>query len=153
MGVKIIFVGNSLMGDDGIGPRLYSELKDSSGMESFELLELGVIGFDMISYVFDDDQLIIVDAVQMKEHRFGEVVLLEEKDFSTDLRVISQHDFGVENTSAMLRLFRPGLKNITLVGVCVGSVSGPSDKLSDEMEQSLPRIKEEVSKMILSIVE
>lgn len=151
MAVKVVFIGNSLGGDDGIGPFLYNELKDESRLKDFEMLELGVIGFDLIAYIEDDDKLIIVDAVHT-DNPVGEVILLEEDDLKADLSIVSQHDFGIEQTSKVLRLAKPGLKKINVVGVSVKNISFV-DKLSDEIMGKIDKIKEDVIDNIVKIGE
>jgi len=143
MAVKVIFIGNPLAGDDGIGPCLYNELKEDPRLKDYKLLDLGVIGIDLISYVEDNDKLIIVDAVH-SDKDVGKVQLLEEKDLTSDLPIVSQHDFGVEETAGILRVFKPKLRKINLIGINVNSVSAFSNKLSDDLVSNMTAIKESV---------
>ena len=152
MAVKVVFVGNSLAGDDGIGPFLYKDLRDHPKLKDYKMLELGVIGFDLISYIEDDDKLIIVDAIRTKR-AIGEVLTFGEKDITADLSIVSQHDLGVEQTAKLLRLTKPGLKQISFVGINVHSISAFTDKLSKEIIEKLQRIKEEVIKNIIKLAE
>lgn len=153
MAVKVIFVGNPLGGDDGIGPYLFNELKDNPILKNFELLELGVIGLDMISYVNDYDKLIIVDAVRSgtdSKCEIGTVKIYDEKDLTPDFSLVSQHDFGVEQTAAILRFHLPKLKKINVVGISVQNVNAFNDKLSEGLIEKLPNIKEQVIKSIIT---
>ena len=150
MAIKIIFVGNPLGGDDGIGPYLYDQLKDDSKLKDFKMLELGVIGLDMISYIEDNDKLIIVDAVR-SEKNIGDVILLGENDLSKDLNLVSQHDFGVEQTATILRLHMPKLKKINIIGIKVSNIKSFTDKLSNDIMTKIPEIKEKVIKHIIQI--
>ncbi|MCL7474637.1 MAG: hydrogenase maturation protease [Methanosarcinales archaeon] len=148
MSTKIVFIGNMLGGDDGIGPFLYNELKDDPDLKDFELLELGVIGFDLISYVEYDDKLIIVDAVH-SENNVGEVILIDENDLSQELSLVSQHDFGVEQTAAILRAYAKDLKRIVVVGIKVKQTNAFTDKLSDELMNKMQTIRAEVVDLII----
>lgn len=147
---KIVFIGNPLGGDDGIGPYLFTKLENNPKFKHVELLELGVVGFDLISYVQDTDTLIIVDAVRSNKD-IGKVVILEEKDLTPDLQVVSQHDFGVEQTVAILKSFEPRLKNIHIIGIFVKDISAFNDKLSTEILNKISDIKKEVISKILSL--
>lgn len=148
--IKIFFIGNPFGGDDGIGPYLYNELKNHSDLQKFEILEMGVIGFDLVSYVDDDDKLIIVDAVH-SDAEPGKVILLNEEDLSKDLSVVSQHDFGVEQTATILRAYKPDLAKIAIVGVQVKKTKTFSDTLSDELISNMEQIKKDVVTQILSV--
>lgn len=143
MGVKVVFIGNPFAADDGIGPFLFQELKNHEDLQSFELLELGVIGFDLISYIEDNDTLIIVDAVHSDDD-VGKVVLLGESDLTKDLHVVSQHDFGVEQTTAILRNYKPSMKEINFIGIKVSHIQPFSNTLSDELTNNIERIKQDV---------
>ncbi|MBN1502369.1 hydrogenase maturation protease [Candidatus Woesearchaeota archaeon] len=150
MDVKVVFIGNILMGDDGIGPYLYNELKDYPKLKEVKMYELGVIGLDLINFIEKDDRLVIVDAVYSKGN-IGEVVLLREKDLSKDLKLVSMHDFGVEQTSTILRMYQPDLKEIKIIGIKVDKINRISDKLSDGLMKKIPKIKERVLSYILKI--
>ena len=148
MSTKVVFIGNLLGGDDGIGPFLYNELKDETRLKDFELLELGVIGFDLISYIEENDKLIIVDAVH-SETDIGEVVLIHEQDLSKELSLVSQHDFGIEQTAAILRAYSEDLKKIAVVGIKVKQINAFSDKLSDELMNKIQTIRADVVNLII----
>lgn len=150
MAIKVVFIGNSLAGDDGIAPFLYKELKDHQKLKDFELLELGVIGLDLISYVEDGDKLIIVDALH-SDGEIGKVTVFDEKDLSKDLKVVSQHDFGVEQTAAILRNYKPSLNAIKVIGVNVKDIKSFTDKLSQDIMEKIDEIKERVLDYIILI--
>jgi hydrogenase maturation protease len=150
MPVKVVFIGNFVAGDDGIGPFLFEKLKDDKRLKDFELLELGVIGFDLISYVGDGDRLIIVDAVR-SENNFGDVVRLKEINLSKDLKLISQHDFGVEQTATILRSHYPKIKSIDVVGIRVKQPKAFTVRLTPTLMDRIPEIKEKVVELILEI--
>ena len=148
---KVVFIGNVLGGDDGIGPYLFNELKDNPALHNFDLLELGVIGLDLIPYVEEADNLIIVDALYSEEKEIGEIIVLGEKDLSTDMVLISQHDFDVEKTLAVLRAYKPELGPIKIIGIAVKKIDIAKDKLSEQMMDKLPEIKKKVVDLILEL--
>lgn len=149
MALKVFFVGNPLAGDDGIAPYLFEQLKDDKRLANCELFEIGTVGVDLVSYVDDQDTIIIVDAVQAVEN-IGEVVLLEEKDLITSTP-LSPHDLGVEHSLSLLRTFKPKLKNIVLIGIKADKVDVIHQGLSREMLNNLDTIKDVVVKNILQV--
>jgi hydrogenase maturation protease len=152
MAVKIFFVGNVLAGDDGIGPYLYNELKENPALQDFELIEMGVLGLDMIGYVEDKDKLIIVDAIHSKAD-IGKIILIDEKQLTSDLHLVSQHDFGVEETAKVLRTYKPNLKTIKIIGINVHKVQTFHNSLSPELLERVHEIKKEVVSKIVKIAE
>ncbi len=150
MAVRVFFVGNIFGGDDGIGPRLYQELKNDRRLVDMDLQELGVIGFDMLSYARDGDHIIIVDAVR-QDGPAGRVVCMSAKDLRPNFRAVSMHDFGVEETAAIVSAHMPKTR-LDLVGVTVPETRAFSDRLSDELMSRLSIIRDEVAESILGLV-
>ncbi len=147
MGVKVIFIGNPIAGDDGIGPCLYNELKREKQLDRYEMMELGVMGLDLISYVEDNDELIIVDAIH-SDKNIGKVVVLGMKDLLKKPLVVSQHDFGIEQTIEVLRRFKSGIKT-TVIGINVRQTKSFTNNLSEEIMKKMPKIREEVMAKII----
>lgn len=155
MAIKVVFIGNIFGGDDGIGPYLFLQLKDEAKLKTYELSEEGVIGFDLITLVEEGDQLIVVDAVKTeKDDEVGKVIVLEEEDLETSpMSLISQHDFGVEETAKMIRTYKPGVKKINVVGILVKDVQPFSEKLSKNLMLKIEDIKKQVVDSIIEIAE
>jgi hydrogenase maturation protease len=152
MAVKIFFIGNPFGSDDGIGPYLYEQLKDNKQLEGFDLMEMGVIGFDLMSYIKENDTVLIVDAVKSDSRQnTGNVVVLGEKDLKESVSLVSQHDFGIEETSAMLRRFMPNLKQISVIGINVSRLQPFSNKLSSKLLKNIEIIKEDVIQKIIAL--
>ena len=149
MVIKIIFIGNQLGGDDGIGPYLYNELKGNDQLKGFKLIEGGVLGLDLLSYIEENDHVIIVDAVH-SSNAAGEVFNIDKNDLLTQTSLVSQHDFGVEETFRVIRFFDPTIR-IDIIGIRVKQISAFSDKLSDEIIQRIPNIKLKVIKSIIEL--
>ena len=150
MNTKIVFIGNILGGDDGIGPYLYNnELKDHDQLKGFELIEGGVMGLDLLSCIEKNDHLIIVDAVNSSDS-VGEVFIINEKDLRNQTSLVSQHDFGAEKTCRIIRFFDPTVR-IDIIGICVKRISAFDNRLSEEILNKIPDIKEKVIKSIINL--
>jgi hydrogenase maturation protease len=150
MPAKLIFVGNPLAGDDGIGPHLYTLLKDSAELADHEMLELGTAGLDLISYVKEDESLIIIDALHSNESP-GKVSLLEEKDLNHHVHLASLHDLGVEQTIKLMRVQYPKLKPVHIIGVNVKEVRPGLHGLSEELSGKMPAIVKEIMRLIREV--
>ncbi|HCM40536.1 MAG: hypothetical protein A2070_11810 [Bdellovibrionales bacterium GWC1_52_8] len=62
----LVGIGNYMMGDDGIGPRIVEYVADHRLNSDFEVLDLGDNGLNLLSY-FDQttDRMLWVDCVRM----------------------------------------------------------------------------------------
>lgn len=153
MAIKVVFIGNIFGGDDGIGPYLYEKLKDEEKLKDYVLSEEGVIGFDLISLVEEGDQLVIVDAVKTdNDEKIGNVIILEEEDLETSpIALISQHDFGVEETAKIIRTYKPGVKKINIVGILVKDIQPFTTELSVELMGKIEEIQKQVTDKIIEV--
>jgi len=138
--LKAIFAGNRIGGDDAVAGHVYDALKGK--INGIEMLEVGVMGVDLISLVKEDDYLIVVDAV--KAGSVGKVLLLKEEQLAGNDSVMSQHDFGMEQTLKMLRAYMPKLPEIKIVGITIKEAKPLAKELSKEMKEKLPYVVKEV---------
>ncbi len=150
MASKIFFVGNTLGGDDGIGPFLYNQLKGDPRLKGNDLIDLGISSMDLMSHLEGADNIIIIDALY-SDDQAGEVVLIREHELKKGVSLFSQHDLGIEHIIPMARLVMPGLKDINIIGIKVRKISAFSDDLSEEIKKKVHKIKEEVVCLINNV--
>jgi hydrogenase maturation protease len=149
MSTKIVFIGNILGGDDGIGPHLYNELKDHDQLKGFKLIEGSVIGLDLLSYIEKNDHLIIIDAINSSD-AIGEVFNINKKDLRRQTSLVSQHEIGVGETCRIIRFFDPTVR-IDIIGICVKRINAFNNELSEEILRKIPDIKQKVVKSIIEL--
>ncbi len=128
MQIRVLGLGNVLMGDDGFGPHLVERLL--SGYDcgpGVSLLDAGTPGLDLLPFVLDADALIFVDTVRDDGapgtlRRYGPDVLMRT---ASAIR-LGPHDPGVGHALALRALVGPALAYVSLVGVVPERVSlGP----------------------------
>ncbi len=62
--VNVVGVGNTLMGDDGVGPAAIERLKERGDREGVTLWDAGLAVSDVLGLMDPADPLIVVDAVR-----------------------------------------------------------------------------------------
>lgn len=117
--VAIIGLGNVLLGDDGFGPFAVEVFRTQyeCGPE-IEIIDLGTPGLDLGPYLYGKDWVVIVDAVSA-EGEPGTVRTYSEGEFlngQTQLR-LTDHDAGLQECLARLRLVGLGPSEVCVVGV------------------------------------
>jgi hydrogenase maturation protease len=154
MAVKLFFIGNSLAGDDGIGPYLYEELKNNLDLKKYKMFNLGVLGLDIIEFLEEEDTLILVDATYTKDPDcVGNVILIKESELNINVSLPYCHDFGIEQTAKIIRSYLPYLKPINIIGIKVTKAKAFSDGLSIELKKNISKIKDNVLKEINLLIE
>jgi hydrogenase maturation protease len=95
--ILVLGVGNEILMDDGIGPRLVNDLKELTTYDlrlttniKFENLFIGGLG--LLEYIQDYDIVIILDAIKTLNGVPGDVYYYTPDDFKETLHLSSFHD-------------------------------------------------------------
>lgn len=117
--VAIVGLGNVLLGDDGFGPFIVEAFRAQyeCGPE-IEIIDVGTPGLDLGPYLYGKDWVVIVDAVSA-EGEPGTVRTYLEGEFlngQAQLR-LTDHDVGLHECLARLRLIGLGPSEVCVVGV------------------------------------
>ena len=126
----VLGVGNILMADEGIGVRVIERLQAEYVLPpDVQVVDGGTLGMDLLYYLTDARNLVIVDAVEM-EGEPGQTLRLEGENVPTQLSLkMSPHQMGVPDMlfAAKFRDWYP--ENVVLLGVQPG-VLEPSLQMS-----------------------
>jgi hydrogenase maturation protease len=139
--VLILGVGNPLAGDDGVGVRAIEALVAAGGLaEGIRLLDVGVLGMDILAWTRPDEPVVILDTVHGPGepgtlYRFG----LDEIEAPTE-PPLSVHDLGVADALHAARLMGRPLRG-TLIGVEPARVEPFTAALSPPVAAALPALQ------------
>jgi hydrogenase maturation protease len=117
--VRIIGLGNVLMGDDALGPWVIHHLQETYEFpEGVQLLDCGTPGLDLTPYISGVPAVILVDTVR-SDGAPGELRLYRKEKLLTLAPGprLSLHDPGVTETLQLLTLSGDAPSEFLLVGV------------------------------------
>ena len=143
--VRVLGLGNVLMGDDALGPWVIEELLAQWEFpEGVSVVDVGTPGLDLTPYLAEADTVILVDTVKSD----GPPGTLRVYTRDQLLRHppparLSPHDPGL--TEALLSLDFAGVapKDIVLIGVVPGKIE-KGVGLTPRVRESVPAVAEEV---------
>lgn len=140
--VTVLFLGNPLLGDDGLGERALEALqRDWVLPPGLELVAGGNGGLDLLPVVEDARRLIVVDAIEA-EAVPGTVVALEDDAIPTALgAAISPHQVGIAQVLALARIRGDRPERVLALGLQPGSLR-EGIGLSREVEAGLDALVE-----------
>jgi len=104
--LHIVGIGNTLLGDDGVGPRVVEMLAPRLGDDpDIALIDGGTLGFALTGWLEDADCLIVVDAAKHGRAP-GELAIFEDEamDVFIARRGRSVHEVGLADALDMARL-------------------------------------------------
>lgn len=114
----VLGLGNIIMSDDGVGPKVIELLQKDGGLpDDVLLLDGGTLGLDLLPHLEGVQRLIIVDAVEIGKAP-GTVVRLTGDEVPMALETkLSPHQMGMKDLLAVARLMGQLPDEIVLIGV------------------------------------
>ena len=150
MGEKtlVLGLGNTIMTDDGIGPRVIGEIAASCSIPpDLELLDGGTLGLDLLPRFEGIQRLIVVDAIETGKEP-GTLVRLAGDDVPIALETkLSPHQMGMKDLLAVARLMDCLPDEVLLLGMQPACLEMGTE-LSPVIEANIPALVDVVRKEI-----
>lgn len=101
--ILIIGVGNEILTDDGIGPKLVDSLKSTFLNQKIEYDKVCLGGMELLEYIQGYDTVIFIDAIKTKDGVPGAVYHFTPDDFKETLHLSNLHDISFLNAISLGR--------------------------------------------------
>lgn len=155
MKIGIFCCGNYILGDDGFGIHVLRELQKKNLPENCKLFDVGLSGWNLLSYIHDFDKVIILDAINFIEeegrlHRLG----LEDME-KADESAFSTHRMGLNEILVLENFDSIGkLPDILFIGAEIKLNNHFTDLLSPSVREAvfnaLEMVLAEVDREVIS---
>lgn len=147
--IKVLGIGNILVGDDGFGPRVLEDLQTREIPENVELIDAGVGGMSILSWIEDADKIIIIDSVQTGNEPVGTVYRFTDKEMPpSNMFMLSLHDLNLVDTINIGRVVQKMPEEIIIYGVEVIRVAEFTKEMSPEVEAAVKEVADLVMEEI-----
>jgi len=135
----ILGLGNSILSDDGIGPRLVQELRGKISDPEVELRETSLSGLSLLEAISGFSYVIVIDAVQSGGSP-GQIYWLapEDIDDQGDYAYL-HHNMGLLKMLELGKnLSLPVPEEISILAIEAEDVSTFGEDLTPEVEKAIP---------------
>ena len=139
--VLIVGVGNTIMGDDGLGVYALNQLKSRELPEYVDTLEAGTALLDALPDLKNYDKMVLIDAVAADSRKV--CVLRNPASSELPERALCSHEMGIEEALRLQLLADGKLPEIVIMGLKPGQIE-MSTELSDEVASRIPELVEAV---------
>ena len=145
MKTLVLGIGNLILRDDGIGPRLIQELRDIIIDSDIVLQETSLAGIHLMEMLVGFDRAIIVDSI-MSGGEPGKVYLLTLQDFSAQHEsVCLHHNMDLFQAIELGKaLAQPMPAEVSVVAIEAKDVTNFGEGLTQEVERAIPIALEQV---------
>lgn len=149
----VLGLGNTIMSDDGIGPKVIRQLQEEDGLpDGVVLLDGGTLGLDLLPHFEAVERLILVDAVETGNEP-GTVVRLSGDEVPAALETkLSPHQMGLKDLLAVARLMECLPREIVLIGVQPQSLEMDTE-LTPVVASRLPELAGMVRREIVAMLD
>ncbi|MCX6012845.1 MAG: hydrogenase maturation protease [Chloroflexi bacterium] len=143
MKTLVLGMGNPILSDDSVGIRVVNDLKskfNESEVKDIILEEASAGGLRLLDKLIGFDKAIIIDAIQTKNGKVGQVYRLSPEDFNITRYATSPHDVNFVTAIDLgkhLNLKMPG--EIVFFAIEVLDVTNFSEKCTPEVEDCIPQ--------------
>jgi hydrogenase maturation protease len=88
----ILGLGNDILMDDGIGPRLVRDLAQMTDAPDIHFDTASCGGLEIMEYIQGYERVVFIDAIRTREGKPGNVYYFVPKDFQETMHLSSLHD-------------------------------------------------------------
>jgi hydrogenase maturation protease len=137
----ILGLGNPIRSDDGVGNRIAQALEGKIKDPEITVTETNATGLGLLDLLTGFDRAIIIDAVQTKDGKAGEVYRLSLGELKVSEHIFAVHEIGLATALELGK--KLGLKlpeEIIIFAIEVADVATFGEKLTPEVEKSVPKV-------------
>ncbi len=138
MDIRVLGLGNVLMGDDGFGPFVVTALEACYAMPpEVSVIDLGTPGLDLAPYLIGADAIIVVDTVR-SDGAAGDLRIYERDALLAHAPQprLGPHDPGFTHTLLTLEFAGLGPPHVVLVGA-IPQTTAPCARLSEPLRDAV----------------
>lgn len=144
MKTLILGLGNPILSDDGVGPHVTRELEGKLD-ESVTVTEASLAGLNLLDLLVGYDRAIIIDAIQTKGGRVGQIYRLDLEAFKMTRHAASTHDVNLATALELGKKLGLNLpEKIDILAIEVADTSRFSEECTPEVAEAVPACVEMV---------
>jgi hydrogenase maturation protease len=136
--ILVMGVGNPLMGDDGVGPRVVEMLLAGYTFpDNVDVVDAGTLSFMILDLLRGIDNLILIDAMQGADTPAGTVVVLTPEEIAPNQVKHSMHDVGIVDVLQAAD-FMDRAPETVAVGIQIGAIEQWVLELTEPVAAAAP---------------
>lgn len=151
--ILILGLGNDILSDDGIGPRLVADMSERDPDSKFDYLISASGGLEIIEYLHGYSRIIFIDAIRTTGGKPGDIFHFRPADFKETSNLSNLHDINFITALRLGKTLNLELpSDIHIIAVEIVDDMHFNDKLSLELEEKYPEILRKTESLINKII-
>ncbi len=147
MKTLVLGLGNPILTDDGVGIHVVRAMAAQCQRDDVTFAEASVGGLRLLDVIAGYERVVLVDAIQTRDGRAGDIHRLHPNDLRASLHSGSTHDLSLTGALALgrgLGLTLPGDEAITILAIEVEDVLTFGEACTPAVAAAIPRAVEVV---------
>lgn len=147
----VLGIGNTIMGDDGVGIYVVRMVKDRTRSSAdLQFKELGVSGFDLVEEMLGYDQVIIIDSYASTEANTGQIREFTPEDFEDTEHASSPHGANFATMLSVYKKLQPGKmpRKIRIFTIDIHPTDAFGESLSNRVRDAAVRLAEMIGREV-----
>jgi len=147
--IIVLGIGNSILGDDGIGLKVVNDLSKLV-REPVDFIQTEEMGFGLLDFMIDYEQAVIIDSIQAGGVP-GTIHLFSIDDFNPN-STVSNHYVGLPELGAMSA--QMGLnfpEKVNIIGIEINDPYKITDQFSEEIHEKYESILNKVNEELVKL--
>ena len=141
MKTLVLGIGNTLLGDDGVGIHAVREVADRITREDVTVLDVGTDGLNLLEVMMGYDRMIVIDAIVTENGDIGRIYCLRpEQLYAASGFSVSPHHFNLASTLAIGRKLFPGEipEDVTVFAVDTLEATEITEEMTGKVREAIP---------------
>lgn len=141
----VLGIGNEILTDDGIGPKLCDFLRDKYKNKPIQFEKLNVGGLEVLEFIQGYETVVFIDAIKTENGQIGEVYLYTPDDFKETLHLSNLHDTNFITALELGRSLDFNIpKNMYIIAIEIKEDMIFSEYFTEELAVQFDTVKEKV---------
>jgi len=143
MRTLVLGIGNSILGDDGVGVHVAQELSRKIKDENVDVRDTSVDGLNLLEFIMGYDKLVVIDAIITEDGEVGEIYRLKPEEVCQPSHsAISPHHFNLATTLEIgKKLFPEEMpEEVTVFAVGTQEVARVTEEMTGKVKEAIPRV-------------
>ena len=143
MRTLVLGIGNTILGDDGIGVHIAQGLAKEINDENIDVMDTSIDGLNLLELIVGYDKVIIIDAIMTEDGEVGEIYRLRPENIGRlACSATSPHHLNLATTIEIgKRLFPQEIPGeVIIFAVGAQEVTEVTEEMTARVKEAIPRV-------------
>jgi len=139
----VLGIGNTILGDDGIGVHIAQGLAKEINDENIDVMDTSIDGLNLLELIVGYDKVIIIDAIMTEDGEVGEIYRLRPENIGRlACSATSPHHLNLATTIEIgKRLFPQEIPGeVIIFAVGAQEVTEVTEEITARVKEAIPRV-------------